>query len=239
VHYAKRDIAVLISSSPIESHPSTAIIDETLASVRWHLPDSPIIVMLDGVREEQESLHKAYEEYKSKLSKYEVGVKIMDFQTFTHQAGMTIVTLELLRHPQILLLEHDTPLLERPIDWEMLMDSIATLKTNHIRLHYDEQIHSEHQHLMRGKLTPNLIKTVQWHQRPHLADRAWYRRLLHGIFTPDSRCFIEDRVYTFVENAPWEEHKLTIYDPEGTGKTMKRSSHTNGRGSETKYPMVF
>ena len=152
---------------------------------------------------------------------------------------MTMRTLPLVTTPLLLFLEADTPLLERPIDWAMLKNAITSGETNHIRFHLDEQIHPDHQFLMDGKLTPNLIKTRQWSQRPHLSSTAWYKSVLNSIFTPESRCFIEDRVYTFVAHSPWESYRLTIYDPEGTGQNMKRSGNLDGRGAEQKYGMTF
>ncbi len=237
------DITVLISSSPIESHPSTAIIEETLASIRYHLTDSPIFIMLDGIRHEQEKYKERYSEYIYNLVVHalrnEHNVRLVPFIKFTHQARMTVRTLEMVDTPLLLFVEHDTPLVNRTIDWNMLKTAIQDRQTNHIRLHYDEQIHVEHQHLMCGKLTPWLIKTIQFHNRPYLTHTDWFRGLLAANFTPDSRTFIEDKVYSPVVCADWETYKLTVYDPEATERNMKRSRDLNGRGSEPKYPMIF
>ena len=42
-----------------------------------------------------------------------------------------------------------------------------------------------------------------------------------------------------VSTAPWTDYKLTIYDPEGTGKNMKRSRDLNGREGDQKFAVVF
>jgi hypothetical protein len=234
------DLAILISSSPIESHPSTAILDETIASVRYHFPNSFIKVMCDGVRPEQEDKRAAYEEYLKRITFTQRGLIGFCVYKFVHQARLTQLCLEqIVPQPLILFLEHDCPLLPREIDWEMLKHQVLNGHTNHVRLHYDETIHPEHTHLMHGKLTNNLIKTTQFHCRPFLTRTHWFYDLLCRSFTKDSRSFIEDRVYTFVDQAPWENYRCTIYDPEGTGQNMKRSGHTNGRGSEQKYSMTF
>jgi hypothetical protein len=237
------DLTVLISSSPILSHPSTHIIDETIRSIRWHLPEAPIFVMTDGVRDEQAHLKEAYRLYRSNLVTKMLldwrGVMVLPFPEFSHQAVMTIKTLEIVQTPLILFVEHDTPLVERFIDWDFLTSAAHAGLSPMIRLHYDETIHREHEHLMRGELTPNLIKTVQWSQRPHLANKNWYGDLLLKHFTPESRTFIEDKIYGVVVEAPWEQYQLTIYNPEGTGQRMKRSRDLNGRGEEQKYGMVF
>ena len=236
-------IGVLVSTSPILSHPSIKIIAETINSIRYHLPTAPIYVMADGVRDEQLHLKEAYRLYKSELTTKMLldweNVFLFPFPEFTHQAVMTIKTLEVVKHPLLLFIEHDTPLVDRPIDWEFLFATANAGISNHIRLHYDETIHREHQHLMCGNITPNLIKTVQWSQRPHLVNREWYGNLLLEFFRPESRTFIEDRVYGTVEGSPWESFQLTIYDPEGTGQRMKRSRDLNGRGEEQKYSWTF
>lgn len=219
------------------------MIEETIRSIRWHLEAAPIFIMTDGVREEQLHLKEAYRQYRSELvtkmlMEWE-GVMILPFPDFCHQAVMTIKALELVRTPLILFVEHDTPLVDRPIDWGFLINTAHAGISNHIRLHYDESIHPEHEHLMCGKITPHLIKTVQWSQRPHLANKAWYGNLLLNHFSPNSRTFIEDKVYSPVVSSPWEDYQLTIYDPEGTGQKMKRSRDLNGRGDEPKYSMTF
>jgi len=238
------DVTVLVSSSPILSHASTHIVEETVASIRAHLPESPIYIMCDGVREEQLYLKNAYKEYVKELIKKMLftwsGVIVYPFPEFQHQAVMTIKVMdEFVKTPLILFVEHDTPLVDRPVDWEMLMTITNAGISNHIRLHYDESIHPDHQHMMCGKLTENLIKTVQWHQRPHIANADWYLRVLMDAFSPESRTFIEDKVYSPVSVAPWESYQLTVYDPDATGFNMKRSRDLNGRAGESKYSMIF
>jgi len=237
-------ITCLISTSPIPSHPSTAIVDETVASIRHHLPDIPIFLMCDGVRPEQEHHTIAYAEYKKELVRKMLfgdygNLLVFPFPRFFHQASMTRSMLEMVATPQILFCEGDTPLLlNRPIDWDLLIGEVHSGNTNHVRLHYDETIHPEHQHMIRGKLTPNLIKCVQYHNRPFIASTIWFKELLDRNFTPASRSYIEDVVYSPISCAPWEDYKLCIYDPHGTGEMMKRSSHTCGRGEDQKFEIV-
>jgi hypothetical protein len=238
-------ITALISSSPIPSHPSTAIIEETITSIRHHLPDIPIFIMCDGIREEQKHYREPYNEYRKELVKkmlfdWNGTVMICPFPEFRHQAVMTRSTLEIVKTQLVLLLEHDTPLLlNRPIDWDFLIAAVRSGETNHVRLHYDETIHPEHEYMMRGHLTQNLIRCVQFHNRPALTSAKWLKKLLEDNFTPDSRTWIEDRVYSPISISEWPEYRLTIYDPHGTGDRMKRSTHTCGRGNDTKFDPKF
>jgi hypothetical protein len=47
----KKDITVVLVTSVIPSHPETYIVEETIKSIRHHLPDSEIILQIDGLRE--------------------------------------------------------------------------------------------------------------------------------------------------------------------------------------------
>ena len=237
-------ITVLVSSSPIPSHPSMQIIQETLDSIRWHLPTARIIIMQDGIRPEQEDRKVAYSEYlKNLVAKIATGhdcnITIWPFIEFTHQALMTIKTLTQVRTPLIFFAEQDTPLVERPVEWDLLAEVVESGIVNHVRLHYDETIHGDHQHMMRGHLTPFLIKCVQYHNRPFLANAEWFQELLEKNFTSQSRTWIEDKVYSPISYEPWEQNRLAIYDPERTGQNMKRSRDLDGRAGDRKYDPIF
>ena len=56
-------VTVLIPTSPIRSHPDTAMIEQTVRDVRSKLPESEILIMVDGVCPKQEDYRTAYEEY--------------------------------------------------------------------------------------------------------------------------------------------------------------------------------
>jgi hypothetical protein len=72
-----------------------------------------------------------------------------------------------------------------------------------------------------------------------LARTRWYSDLLARIFTAESVTFIEDKVYSPVSYSDWDEFKVTVYDPEGTGKNMKRSRDLDGRAGDPKFEMWF
>jgi hypothetical protein len=231
------DISVIVPSSTIPSHPSTHIIAETLNSIKYQLPDSPIYVMQDGLRAEQADRAEIYREYIQNLKALEFpNVEVIDFETFHHQQKMTLRVLnDWVKTPLLVFAEHDTPMVDRWIDWPLLQEAVLSGSTNMIRLHYDESIHADHQYMMRGKLTDNLVKTIQWHQRPHLALVEWYKKILIENFSAQARTFIEDKMHSPVSYSAWEDFKLTIYDPCGTGQNMKRSRDIDGRQDDPKY----
>lgn len=243
-------VTVLIPTSPIESHPSTEIIEQTVQSVRERLPDSDIFLLIDGVREEQEDKRANYIEYTRRLlwkAKEWGNVYPMLFETHQHQANMTREALKHVRTPTILFVEHDIPLTgEIPI--KKMVEVIENHDVNLIRLHHEAQVLDVHKHLMLDE-EPQLIdevpllRTAQWSQRPHLASTEFYRHIIETYFPPTGSTMIEDKIYGVIENAwftrgvsGWNDFRLWMYSPEGD---IKRSINLDGRGSEDKYEMRF
>lgn len=247
-------ITVLIPTSPIRSHPNTAIIQETIASIRSHnaLADCEIIIMCDGVREEQEKYRDAYERYLRKLvwmCEHEWPMTLpLVFDAHLHQATMTRRALEIVQTPFVLFVEHDTPLVGPEPPWEAFTRAIDSGDVNLIRLHHESQIPDEHRHLMvdRKPLRTGdvpLLRTAQWSQRPHLASTSFYRDIIRTYFGPNARTMIEDVMHGVVDwqwrerrEFGWAEFKLAIYAPDGS---IQRSTHTDGRGGDPKYEMML
>lgn len=238
------DTAVIITTSPIKSHPSTKIIEETINSVRVHLPTAPILILVDGVREEQQSMWPQYHEYIYNLlwkcnTEYKDVMPIL-FTKQVHQSGMLKVMMDNIKtekFPYLLLLEHDTPITpDREIPFEYLKTKISDGSTNLIRFHFEAFIPEPHKHLMFDVPKDKLQATSQWSQRPHLASTEYYKMILKEYFSNDSNTYIEDRMYgVLVEDSKfgkWDKHRVTIYHPEGD---IKRSYHTDGREGERKF----
>lgn len=236
------EITVVIPVSPIKSHPSTEILEQTISSIRFHLPDSPIFITFDGVRPEQEEKRQDYNLFiQEALFKCNTtwNATPLIFEEHTHQVGMARTILPLIKSPMLLYVEQDTPLVtDEPIEWGYLKLNILDGTANVIRFHFEAMIPKEHKHLMLAKLH-KLIKTVQWSQRPHLASTAFYDRMLQDNFSPNAKCFIEDVIHGKVYNSylrygdlAWDQWRLFIYAPE---KNLKRSLHLDGRAGEVKF----
>jgi hypothetical protein len=130
------------------------------------------------------------------------------------------------------MVEADTPLVGR-VHFARLVELLYGGEFNHIRLHYDESIHPEHQYLMHDIHEDHgfdVVRTVQYSQRPHLALTSYYRDLLANL-SQAARTYVEDWIYGSMANSPWEHNKLGIYAPRGG---MKRSTHLDGRAGEPK-----
>lgn len=239
---------IIVPVSPIKSHPDTVILDETLSSVRFHYPDSKIIVTLDGVREEYKDRENDYEEFKRRFiyeASQDKNILILNFKEHTHQVGMAREAMKYVDTPLILYIEQDTPLVtDMPFDWGKLSNYLLTGDSNMIRFHFESVIPKPHEHMMHGmeeikQYKLPLMRTSQWSQRPHLATKAFYDRILRDYFSEDAKSFIEDKMHSVLHTAyldngtlGWHQFKVHIYCPEGN---IKRSYHTDGRAGEEKY----
>jgi hypothetical protein len=242
----EKGVTVIIPVSPIKSHPSTEIIDETIRNIRAHLPDSEIIVTFDGVRSEQEDRREDYDKFKRFFlwdclnnPDYK-NIFVLDFEEHSHQVKMAREALKYVTTDLVLYCEQDTPLTpDEPIDWQKCEDFIRSGEANMIRFHFEAFVPEPHLHMMIGEVEDGFLRTSQWSQRPHLISKAYFERIVNDYFTEDAVCFIEDKMHGIVSEAyivnglaGWYQHRLWVYHPEGN---IKRSYHTDGRAGEAKW----
>lgn len=229
-------ITILVATSPIASHPSTEIIDATIASVRSWLPEARIVVMTDGIRKEQEEYRERYLAYMHGLiskggRKFEVHVN----SHHLHQNGLMRVTLPWVKTPLILFMEHDAPLVtDRQIDWQGITDALLSGDVGCVRFLPESRVCPYHLYMYEEQFESHgvpLWKTRQWSQRPHVATVELYKKAL-ALFSPDANTMIEDRLATFVMNEPWEAWRVAVYNPPDS---MMRSRHLDGRGTDSKF----
>ena len=234
-------ITVVIPTSPIKSHPDTAIIDECIRSVKRHLPDSEIILQFDGVHPEQTKFAEQYHEYKSRmlwkcLHEYDNVIPFI-FEEHEHQSGMMQKTISEVNTPLILYVESDTMLTEDTINWKKCVQFIESGKAHTIRYHFENVIPDEHKDLMIGDAENGFLRTVQWSQRPHLTTKIYMQEVC-DYFPEKAQSFIEDEWYgavlrDYYEHGihGWNKHSLWIYHPKGG---IKRSYTKDGRQGEPK-----
>lgn len=248
----KDRITVLMPTSPMPSCPSTAIIEETIASVRAQpdLAGAEIVVMIDGVRAEQAHRATDYAEYVRRLLRLTnrwPNVVPMLASAHLHQANLTREALRMVRTECVLFVEHDTPI-DGPVPWGAMADAIASGEASVIRLHHEAHVLDVHQHLMLDRVPQvvagvPMLRCAQWSQRPHLASTEFYRTMIEECFGRASRTMIEDVIHGVVDQA-WREHgeagwdrfRLWMYAPEGD---IRRTRHTDGRGPDSKYDMYY
>lgn len=240
---SRSPITVVMTISPVRSHPDTSILEETVASIRERLPLSEIVLAFDGVRSEQEDLRGAYEEHIRRvlwLADHEWGnVLPLITDEHLHQAVATKRALEHVRTPLMLFCEHDTPLCGDQIDWSACIDLIEAGAADVVRYSHESEILPDHQHMVVPGGPLGFVRTCQWSQRPHLTSVAYYRRILASHFSENARCFIEDVMHSVCHQTylvdgvnGWNQHRLVYFHPEGN---IKRSRHLDGRDGEPKH----
>ena len=145
------DTAIVVPVSAIKSHPSTEIIDETIASIRHHFPNEKIIVTFDGIREEYKHRYDDYQKFIARfLIKYSnANIYPLLFNQHTHQVGMMREAMKYIKEKFIVYVEQDTPFTKDTIDWEGCKSSLDTVDL--IRFHFETRIPQPHHHLMRGE----------------------------------------------------------------------------------------
>lgn len=230
-------VTVLIPTSPIPSHPRTAIIEETIASVRYHLPHSYIYILADGVRDEQKDQMYFYDKHITRLDRLGTPkLLVLPHEEHLHQVGMMRLAMDCLDTPYLLFVEHDCPLVQRPIRWDAIATELDAGTVNFVRFLPEPQIHPEHEHLMLDEIATSQIRlrqTIQFSARPHIATKAFYEKLL-ARYSPEAKCFIEDVAHSWCQSEPWNEWRMAVYlDPEG--KDSKFSYHLDGRAQARKY----
>lgn len=240
------NLTVLIPTSPIPSHPSTAVLDETISNVRKYTQEK-ILILFDGIHESLLHREADYLVYKaSVIHKIESGFYgdcgHIIFNEHTHQARMTRFALDYVTTPLILFCEHDTsPIGDIPFDAICyLVEHEPTV--NYMRFNIFHMILPEHRELMTKEETAftldyvriDFTRTIQWSQRPHIAKTQWYRDILENHFGKEHKTMIEDVMHSVVQ-VQWHEKNidmgLTIYTPEGN---QLRSYHSDARGTDKK-----
>lgn len=243
----KEAITVVVPVSPIKSHPSTKILDETIGTIRQHLPNSEILLTFDGVRKEQEHMRDDYEEFIRRAlfkANTEWSAVPIIFDEHTHQSGMMKAVIDEIKSPLLMYVEQDTPITpDMPIDFKAISNAILNGGVSHVRLCHESYILKDYKHMMLDTEPINvsgcpLVRTVQYSNRPHVASVAFYRQLL-SHFSENSKAFLEDLLHGIIYEAykidgmqGWQNYRLAIYHPEGN---IKRSYHTDGRAGEEKY----
>lgn len=239
----QEQLTVLMSTSPIKSHPSTEKIEKVYESLRRHLPDAQVIIMADGVRAEQSHLDGAYQEYLRRImTKRWHNTTVIVHEEHHHQLSMTRKVLKHVQSKNIMFLEHDIAFNERHIDFGSCLKLLDINRFDVIRFHFEEVIPEPHYYMMLDKRPiesggVNVIRTAQWSQRPHIANTDYYRRVLSDYGTSQANCMIEDAVHGKIADETlikkqYDNNRIAVYAPEGG---YSRCYHLDGRENEDKY----
>ena len=128
-------VTVVMPTSPIRLHPSLAIIEETVESVRAKLGERvEIIVMVDGIEGQNRDYSKYVGDLMWKCNHEWTNVLPVIFDKKSQQATMTYAVLDLVKTPLLLFVEHDAPLCGE-FDWDGLIRVCVEGDANVVRFH--------------------------------------------------------------------------------------------------------
>ena len=197
----RESITAVVTTSPIPSHPNTVHIDAVYGSIRHHLPECKILVLVDGVRAEQQHLTDKYAEYKLRLQeKNWTNVELRVFSDFTHQAGMirTALLEKRIQTPLLFWIEHDFPMNYTSIDWERVVQTLMDGEIHCLRFCYDDDTRyfdRPHQKEQFRRLTGHemipftsragirLLPVLGMDTLPHVARTDFYENLMQVFKT--------------------------------------------------------
>lgn len=247
-------LTVIVTASHIPSHPSTEILDETLASIYERLPGVEVLVCCDGLK--SDASKRVQSDYAGFLDRFvtEAARRLPGPTTpllaaeHVHQANMVNEALKVVDTPLVLIVEHDAPLIGH-IDFEGVCRAVLSGDANIVRFHHEASVLDVHRHLMIGGVEDlhgiPAWRTWQFSARPHVASADWYRIQFAKRFDlPRERYFFEDRLHQHAEidmcdegKPAWDRWRMWIYHPadvEGAIPGIKRSTHTDGRAGAKK-----
>jgi len=235
-------ITTLIPTSPIPSHPSTEVLDETIAHIRNYTKDR-IIIMFDGVHRTLSHRTEDYEQYRKDVLDNATRGKYgecfcKDFEWHTHQAEMMrLILKEGVDTDLVFFVEHDC-YIKGDIPFKEICHLVKKSgDINYVRFNIFEQIPEEHEYLMLSKISLPLplTRTIQFSARPHIAKTKWYQSILFDYFPQGSKEMIEDRLHGVViskyDTLGFDTFGLAIYTPEGS---QLRSFTSDGRKDDPK-----
>lgn len=236
----ENQITAVITTSPIPSHPSTRVIDQTIDSIRWHLPDIPILILADGVREEQKDMASNYDAYLRNLqSRGDANIFCSQFKEFSHQAGMMRVAIwnDWIQKPLVLWVEHDFPLVKEPINWSGIVRLLLENDVCSVRFRGIDDTKKEYYE--RGEIEKygvKVIKTVEFSSLPNIARRDMYEFIVPHY--DKAQIHLEcNKICGLFHKDNCIDWKLSTYEPpDGKGRFYS----IDGRaGTGPKLPMRF
>lgn len=245
------EITVCIVTSPAPSHPSTTMIEETIASVQERLPGAEIHLLIDGVREEQSDRADDYWEYARRLcGLVNADPTIVPYVApeHQHQSGMFRLAVNRIKTPYVMFVEHDTPLVG-DIDFDRVLAAMSAHEIASMRFLHEVSVPPGSEGLfldsVAGREDRPFLRTVQWSQRPHVARTDWYRDIMATYFGWGSRTMIEDVMHGVVQHMHtgdrtavrkgFQKWRMAVWAPE---ENFKHSGHLDGREGDPKYGMT-
>ena len=260
----KNNLTVIITSSVIQNHPDTEMIEQVIDSIYNYSLNINIIIVCDGQKTNFENkISYDYEYYKYSLliklkTKYkEKNILPIFMEKFCHQSDCVKEAINFVSTDHILFMEHDCTLRDK-IDIVGIIDLMNTNKDiNMVQFSCNSSIFKnkkldiaedwgingelllEKKCIYYNKIP--LLRTCKYSARPHIIRKSTLNYFLQFV----NNEYIEDKIYSI---AMKEHQKLGMYiyypplgDPYciphnelGDGIDIRRHTHLDGRKNGSK-----
>lgn len=178
-------ITVLLTTSPMPSHPSPWVVENVYNSLRRHLPTSRIVILCDGVNGPEP---KSYIEFKA--AAIEKGWELAAFSGHYHQNLMVRDVLETVMTPLVIVGDGDWGFHKRYMDWHGIVSTLTddSNDINHIQIRQDNIGVWELAMDCFGELQEFhnifVLPTRNFQAPTHIARTDWYRNVAKFFTTP-------------------------------------------------------
>ena len=217
-------ITVLLTTSPMPSHPSPWVVENVYNSLRRHLLGSRILILADGVTGAEP---EAYTEFKKNAQ--DLGWELLSFTGHHHQNLMVREALKMVTTPLVIVGDGDWGFHKRYMDWRGI---VATL--------LDESNHVQHIQIRQDNIgvweldmdcfgeLENLhgiyvVPTRNFQAPTHIARTDWYRNLASSFKTPQ---LLERGEMWNALHTTGAINEMAAYIPPGP---IQRIYHLNGQ----------
>ena len=226
-------LTVILCTSPVKTNPSTALIEETVGSMRHHAPalaECPTLVLCDGYKVRDAPKYRSgqvtaeggakYEAYVAKLRALNFGkmVRCAERQGF----GFALKhALTFVRTPYVIVVQHDRNFV-RAVDVEPIVKCLerhdAWLKyvglPTSTTLHYQRLVLSKYG-IRVDRRAPEgfdfeLTPLLQWYDSTHVCSTRHYREFVYGGKLVKKGGFVEDKLGQF-QLAAIREHGMAAH----------------------------
>mmetsp|Transcript_27061 Transcript_27061/g.83081 ORF Transcript_27061/g.83081 Transcript_27061/m.83081 type:complete len:313 (-) Transcript_27061:361-1299(-) len=213
--YLAEKLTVILCTSPVKTNPSTALIEETVGSLRHFAPAlaaCPCVVVCDGYKIRKENRFRSgqvtvesgerYEEFLRRLLKLKLGRVVRCDERlgfgFALKRALTFV-----KTPYVLVVQHDRNLV-RSVDFEKIVrqfDAQPWLKylglPTTTTLNYPRFVLSKYAIKVEPvRLLPDLavVPLLQWYDSTHVASTDHYRHFVYRGDLVKKGGFVEDKL---------------------------------------------
>ena len=212
-------VTVILCTSPVKTNPSTALIEETVGSMRHYasaLEGCPCIVICDGYKIRAENRYRSgqvtvdggekYEEYLRRLRKLNFGRIVRCSERlgfgFALKKALTYV-----RTPFVCVVQHDRNFVRR-VDIESLVAELEKHQSwlkyiglpTTTTLHYPRFVLSKYAFRIEPKrLSPSItvVPLLQWYDSTHICATQHYRDFVYRGDLVKKGGFVEDKLGQF------------------------------------------